>query len=568
MATFKEQGTKAFTAKDYPAAVKHFTDAIKESPHDHTLYSNRSACYYNMNMSTPALEDADKCIEIKSDWDKGHQRRAMALHQLGRFDEAIAAYERGLQLNPSNAQITQGLEACRKEKAAAESDEGGMFGPAQMAKLMANPRIAGYFQDPKFRNTFEMCKQNPQMLMQLMQVDPRLMDVFKELTGIDLMDMQADQMKRKEQKEEDAKKRAEEEKKRQEEEARRKKEEEEAALPQEEKARIARKKEAETKKAVGNEHYKKKQFAEALAAYDEAIALDDQELVYHNNKAAVYFEMKDYAKCIAECDSVIERSKGALYDYVKLGKAYARKATAILSQGNFDEAIELYKTSLLENNDPAVKDQLKKAERMKKEDEERKMIDPEKAEEHRQAGNKLFEGGDYPAAVKEYTEGLKRDPKSKALYSNRCAAYIKLMEWNYGLKDAEKALQLDPNFVKAYARKGTIHHFMREYHKALATFDQGLKIDPENKECKEGKMKTMMAIQSGAFAGGDKQADEERLRHAMADPEIQLLMQDPRVRQLLKDLQENPVAGQQALRDPFLNEAFNKLIAAGVVKMG
>jgi stress-induced-phosphoprotein 1 len=176
----------------------------------------------------------------------------------------------------------------------------------------------------------------------------------------------------------------------------------------------------------------------------------------------------------------------------------------VLAQGNFEEAIELYKSSLLENNDPAVKDQLKKAEKCKQEDEARRMIDPVKAEEHRQAGNKLFEGGDYPGAVKEYTEGLKRDPNSKAIYSNRCAAYIKLMEWNYGLKDAEKALQIDPAFVKAYARKGTIHHFMKEYHKALATFDQGLKLDPENKDCKEGKMKTMVAIQSGAFAGGDK----------------------------------------------------------------
>jgi stress-induced-phosphoprotein 1 len=78
----------------------------------------------------------------------------------------------------------------------------------------------------------------------------------------------------------------------------------------------------------------------------------------------------------------------------------------------------------------------------------------------------------------------------------------------------------------------------------------------------------MMAIQTGAYAGADKQSDEERLRHAAADPEIQLLMRDPRIQQLLKDLQENPVAGQQALRDPFLNEAFNKLIAAGIVKLG
>ena len=59
-----------------------------------------------------------------------------------------------------------------------------------------------------------MCKQNPQMLMQLMQVDPRMMDVFKELTGIDLMEMQADQMKHKEKSEDAKKKEAEELKKR------------------------------------------------------------------------------------------------------------------------------------------------------------------------------------------------------------------------------------------------------------------------------------------------------------------------------------------------------------------
>lgn len=38
--------------------------------------------------------------------------------------------------------------------------------------------------------------------------------------------------------------------------------------------------------------------------------------------------MKDYEKCINECDRAIEKSKGSNYDYVKLGKAMARKANA------------------------------------------------------------------------------------------------------------------------------------------------------------------------------------------------------------------------------------------------
>ncbi len=102
MSSEKDLGTKAFTAKDFNKAIEHFTNAISENPSDHTLYSNRSACYYNLNQFTKALEDGEKCIEVKNDWDKGYQRRAMALHGLGKFDEALKDYEKGLELNPAN----------------------------------------------------------------------------------------------------------------------------------------------------------------------------------------------------------------------------------------------------------------------------------------------------------------------------------------------------------------------------------------------------------------------------------------------------------------------------------
>jgi stress-induced-phosphoprotein 1 len=285
-----------------------------------------------------------------------------------------------------------------------------------------------------------MCQKDPQMMMQLVQTDPRMMDVFKEITGIDLMDMQAQQMKSKEKAEEMRKKRDEEEAKRKAEEDKKRKEDEENALPQEEKDRIARKKAAEVKKNEGNEYYKKKQFEEALKLYDEAISLDENEVTYLNNKAAVYFEQKNYEKCLETCDQAINLSKGGNYDYVKLGKALARKGTTMLALNRFDEAIELYRSSLLESNDGNVKDQLRKAEKAKKEDEERKMIDPVKAEEYREKGNELFKEGNYPGAIKEYTEGLKRDPNSKAIYANRSQAYIRLAEFPSALKDAEKCL--------------------------------------------------------------------------------------------------------------------------------
>ena len=110
MATAKEQGTAMFKAKNYQAAIQLYTQAITENPNDHTIYGNRSAAYHNTKNFVDALADGEKCISIKSDWAKGHQRKAMALHGMRRYEDAAFAYEDGLKLDPANAQLKSGLE--------------------------------------------------------------------------------------------------------------------------------------------------------------------------------------------------------------------------------------------------------------------------------------------------------------------------------------------------------------------------------------------------------------------------------------------------------------------------
>lgn len=243
----------------------------------------------------------------------------------------------------------------------------------------------------------------------------------------------------------------------------------------------------------------------------------------------------------------------------------ARKANAQMKQGNLNESIETYNAALLENNDSHIKDAMKRVERLFKDEQAKAYIDPVKATEHKDKGVEFFKAANFPAAIKEFEEGLRRDPKSKAIFANRAATFIKLMEPNQALKDCDKALELDPSFVKVWARKATCHHMMKEYHKAIKACDDGLKIDPSSKELQETKQKTMMTIQSTAHASSGN--DEERMRHAMADPEIQQLMRDPRIQQTLRDMQENPASAQGAMTDPFISESINKLIQAGVLKM-
>lgn len=92
----------------------------------------------------------------------------------------------------------------------------------------------------------------------------------------------------------------------------------------------------------------------------------------------------------------------------------------------------------------------------------------------------MIRNGDYPNALKEFDEGVKRDPTNKFIYSNRSLCFIKLMEPVRGLADADAALKIDPTFVKAWIRKATCHRLQKEFHKAMDAYEKGLKIDSEN----------------------------------------------------------------------------------------
>lgn len=75
----------------------------------------------------------------------------------------------GLELDPSNAQLKEGLEAAQKGP---EPKGGGLFGPEFMAKLAMDPTTRGYLQQPDFMQMLRLMQQNPQMMSSFMS-DPR-----------------------------------------------------------------------------------------------------------------------------------------------------------------------------------------------------------------------------------------------------------------------------------------------------------------------------------------------------------------------------------------------------------
>ena len=91
----KERGNTFYGQKMYRKALEEYNEAIKHCPHDHKLYSNRSACYIELNQFTAALSDGKRCIKLKPDWVKGYYRTGLALFKLCRVEEASNVYKQG-----------------------------------------------------------------------------------------------------------------------------------------------------------------------------------------------------------------------------------------------------------------------------------------------------------------------------------------------------------------------------------------------------------------------------------------------------------------------------------------
>lgn len=107
----KDLGNKEFKQKNFKKAIELYTTAIDQDDKDElaSIYSNRSACYFNLKMFAEAFRDAKKVVDIEPYWFKGYQRIAVALHGMAMYEAAIINYMRALEFEPGNEQLMKGL---------------------------------------------------------------------------------------------------------------------------------------------------------------------------------------------------------------------------------------------------------------------------------------------------------------------------------------------------------------------------------------------------------------------------------------------------------------------------
>ena len=569
--SYKQQGNAALGRGDFQEAVESYTKAIEMDGTNHILYSNRSAAYASLEQWENALADAEKTVEIKPDWGKGYSRKGLALRNLNRVIEALEAYEAGLKVEPENEQLAKAAQDLRLSSG--QQQIAMLFGQAFQGdvwgKLRASPKMASYINDPSFVALIDSCRQNPSRILEKFS-DKRLQEalgvLLKPPGGMGPQDhMETEEDVHPPRGGSSASPSA------------ASSEKPAAEKPSEQKASASSgsakpstpaastggvvNEEAEKAKNEGNEAFKQRDFSAAIRHYQRAVELDDKSVIYRTNLAAALIEVGQFDEAIAVCEKAIEIGRAHMAAYEHMARAYTRLGNAHMKKGDLAAAVDAYRSAQTECRDRKTAELLRSAEIALEKKREVEYLSPEKALEAKALGNECFQKGDFPGAVAHYSESLKRNPQDAAVYANRAAAYTKLGELPYCIKDCDAALKIDHTYVKAYLRKANAQYVMKQYYKAMETYQAALEHCPGGRdpEVERGVQQCLAAMQT--------QPDDATVNAALKDPEIQDILRDPMIQKALEDMKTNPRAASVYLADPKMRDRIFKLRNAGILQM-
>jgi stress-induced-phosphoprotein 1 len=186
----RDRGNERFKNGSYPDAIKEYEEAIKRNPNDFKAYSNRAACYTKLASWYEAYKDAEKCIEIDPTFPKGYSRKAHVHYFMKEYHKALDTYSAGLEHDPNNEELQQGLRRTREQIARANRGElSEEEDKERHERAMQDPEIQQILNDASMQQVLQDIQSNPQSAQSWLQ-NAAVAQKLKRLSDAGVVKMQ------------------------------------------------------------------------------------------------------------------------------------------------------------------------------------------------------------------------------------------------------------------------------------------------------------------------------------------------------------------------------------------
>jgi tetratricopeptide (TPR) repeat protein len=220
--------------------------------------------------------------------------------------------------------------------------------------------------------------------------------------------------------------------------------------------------------ARGDAYYRRQEYAQAMADYTRAIALQPAgypDALYRRGSAAV--QLQDYDRAIADFGEVIRLRPNNPLGYYSRGIVSNAKPNP--------------------DNDAALAD-LEKA----------IQLDPRLSDAYHALGLVYAANGDYEQALQALTQALRIDPGFVQAYHARGSVYSTLREYDRAAADFSAAIGMQPDYAEAFRARGLAYAGLGDPVLAIQDFRKYLALAPAAAD-RQSVEETIATLQ-GTFA--------------------------------------------------------------------
>ncbi len=194
------------------------------------------------------------------------------------------------------------------------------------------------------------------------------------------------------------------------------------------------------------------QFDQALAACDEALAVDENSVLALMMRGRVLNARGEFDKAIETFDVALTKPVSHPDIRIYRSQAYSARSQALYEQGKYLPAIDSAYLGTLEKYD--------------------------NAECHLNRVRAYLARREWDKAINSCNRVIGLDAKSAEAYSQRGFAYGNKENWGQAIADQTKAIELNPKMALAYQRRAAAHMGKKKLPEAVKDLEQALLIQP------------------------------------------------------------------------------------------
>lgn len=245
-------------------------------------------------------------------------------------------------------------------------------------------------------------------------------------------------------------------------------------------------------------------YEETLTALNQAIEIDPNMAIAYTNRGVTYSFLKRPKEAIADLKKAIALDSQYISAYGGLGMLYH-------SQGRYQEALAQFNQGIaIDPENPInysgqgfvyfAQKQYQDAIAAHTQAIER---EPDSANDYFSRANVYITTQQYQAAIADLTKAIELAPPDPIYFNNRGDAYAALNQPEAALSDYSQAIAVDKNNTRAYIGLGTVYQRTRQYQRAIAQFDKAIEVADFPQKLETDKRYKGLAYSSRGFLYSD-----------------------------------------------------------------